>query len=282
MSSPPWPALDGVGEEAAHRGVHRHLRALVGGRLLRQPLVLLGQRHGEARRPVLGQDLLALHEEERRVEARGLQRLHHLGQVEAARGAERQPLGVGRHHRAAHRVHHQLHEGGLRRALQLDDPRRDGAQRGAGLLAGLGGTAGDDGELRLLGRRPSSRAAAPRRRRRPGRRPAPRPTCALRTPAVETSTSTAPLPRPASAPSGPSRAASTAFSSERHRKTRSWPAAASRGVAALFAPFFTSGSALDAVRFQTVTVWPDLRRLLAMGAPMVPVPRNPIFMIRPL
>ena len=105
---------------------------------------------------------------------------------------------------------------------------------------------------------------------------------ALRTPAVDTSTSTAPLPRPASAPSGPSRAASTAFSSETHRKTRSWPAAASRGVAALFAPFFTSGSALDAVRFQTVTVWPDLRRLLAMGAPMVPVPRKPIFMVRPL
>ena len=42
------------------------------------------------------------------------------------------------------------------------------------------------------------------------------------------------------------------------------------------------GSALAAVRFQTVTVWPDLRRLLAMGAPMVPVPRNPIFMVRPL
>ena len=58
--------------------------------------------------------------------------------------------------------------------------------------------------------------------------------------------------------------------------------AASRGVAALLAPFFTSGSARDAVRFQTVTVWPDLRRLLAMGAPMVPVPRNPIFMVRRL
>ena len=93
---------------------------------------------------------------------------------------------------------------------------------------------------------------------------------------------TLPLPSPARAPSAPSSTASSAFSSARHAKTESCPAAHARGVVARVAPFFTIGSARAAVRFQTVTVWPDLRRLFAMGAPMVPRPRNPIRMVRPL
>ena len=58
--------------------------------------------------------------------------------------------------------------------------------------------------------------------------------------------------------------------------------AESRGVAAPEAPFLTRASALARSRFHTVIECPDLRRLLARGAPMVPVPRNPIFMIRSL
>ena len=82
--------------------------------------------------------------------------------------------------------------------------------------------------------------------------------------------------RPASAPSGPSSTASRAFSSETQTKTASCPSAQALGVAARLAPFWTSASPFEAVRFQTVRSWPALRRLLAMGSPMVPRPMKPM------
>ena len=52
-------------------------------------------------------------------------------------------------------------------------------------------------------------------------------------------------------------------------------AATSRGEAATCAPAWASGSARDAVRFQTVTGKPALRILPAIGPPMIPSPIKP-------
>src|ERR1700744_5803535 len=51
------------------------------------------------------------------------------------------------------------------------------------------------------------------------------------------------------------------------------------GLAASFAPASTSGAALDAVRFKTVTSKPALRRFFTMGVPMLPRPIHPIFLV---
>src|SRR5262249_56046279 len=52
-------------------------------------------------------------------------------------------------------------------------------------------------------------------------------------------------------------------------------AAASRGEGASFAPAATRESVREAVRFQTTSRKPALRRLWLMGSPMRPTPMNP-------
>src|SRR5579871_582811 len=68
-----------------------------------------------------------------------------------------------------------------------------------------------------------------------------------------------------------------AFASVRIVMTTSTRAARSAGLIARAAPAFTSGSALSALRFQTVTSWPTSISRLAMAAPMRPNPATPTF-----
>src|SRR5215475_15517863 len=73
-----------------------------------------------------------------------------------------------------------------------------------------------------------------------------------------------------STPLGPNNRFSTAPVSATHIHTTSAPCAASAGEAAGTAP---SGS-LPGVRFHTLTVWPALTRLAAIGLPMIPKPKK--------
>ena len=54
------------------------------------------------------------------------------------------------------------------------------------------------------------------------------------------------------------------------------PRAASSGLSATSAPSFSSGSAFSRERFQTRTSMPAERKLRAIAAPMIPVPRTAI------
>src|SRR6185437_16743026 len=75
------------------------------------------------------------------------------------------------------------------------------------------------------------------------------------------------------APSLPNNVCSTAAVSETHSHTISTSLAASFGVAAERAP----STFLPGVRFQTLSSCPALTRFSAMGLPMIPSPRNAIF-----
>ena len=86
---------------------------------------------------------------------------------------------------------------------------------------------------------------------------------------IEDRTTMAPLARPSIAPPGPKRTFWTALVSETQTHTASLSLAASAGVAAVLAPSTSRG-----VRFQTVTSWPALTRLAAMGRPMIPRPKK--------
>ncbi len=57
------------------------------------------------------------------------------------------------------------------------------------------------------------------------------------------------------------------------------PLASFAGVAATFAPAAASAVVFSAVRFQTVSSWPQFISRTAMAAPMRPVPAIPIFML---
>ena len=57
------------------------------------------------------------------------------------------------------------------------------------------------------------------------------------------------------------------------------PRAASSALAARLAPSLSSACMALSIRSKTVTLWPALTRLLAMGAPMLPRPIKAIFMV---
>src|ERR1700684_172047 len=59
--------------------------------------------------------------------------------------------------------------------------------------------------------------------------------------------------------------------------TTSAPSSASAGVAAAIAPSRSSGSVLPSVRFHTRNSCPAAIRCRAIGAPILPKPKNPIF-----
>src|ERR1700690_1319348 len=73
-----------------------------------------------------------------------------------------------------------------------------------------------------------------------------------------------------STPSEPNNIFSTAAVSETHSQTTSAPCAAAAGVGAMPAP----STSLPGVRFQTVTSWPALTRLVAMACPIIPRPKK--------
>ena len=64
--------------------------------------------------------------------------------------------------------------------------------------------------------------------------------------------------------------ATAASVSETHSQTTSAPCAAALGVGAMPAP----STILPGVRFQTVTSWPALTRLVAMACPIIPRPKK--------
>ena len=87
-------------------------------------------------------------------------------------------------------------------------------------------------------------------------------------------------PMPAATPSGPSTTECTAIGSASIMTTASAPRAASAGDAASRAPASTSGCARPGERFHTASAWPRARMFAAIGAPMVPSPRNATFIAR--
>src|SRR5580698_7219808 len=91
------------------------------------------------------------------------------------------------------------------------------------------------------------------------------------------STKTLPGFEPASAPSDPSRTSRTSLGKPTIEKITSEAAATARGVSAHFAPWASSGSALDFVRLYAVTGKPALSRWPAMLMPITPVPIQPNF-----
>src|SRR5689334_21947405 len=80
---------------------------------------------------------------------------------------------------------------------------------------------------------------------------------------------------PDATPSGPKSTASTSGESTTTVTTTSERCATSRGVFATAMPSFARASARASVRLVTVTSKPALRRLRAIGAPMIPVPTTP-------
>ena len=62
-------------------------------------------------------------------------------------------------------------------------------------------------------------------------------------------------------------------------KVTSDAAHASAAVAASAAPASTTGFAASLVRFHTVTSCPALIKFFAMGTPMMPQPKKPIFIV---
>jgi hypothetical protein len=93
---------------------------------------------------------------------------------------------------------------------------------------------------------------------------------------VDVSTHSVPGAAPAATPSSPRRSARTWAPSTTMVNTASTPAAASAGLAATVAPCSAANaSARSRVRLKTVRSWPARRRLAAIGAPMMPSPRNP-------
>ena len=80
---------------------------------------------------------------------------------------------------------------------------------------------------------------------------------------------------PASAPLSVSVTSRTSSSLPTHIATMSASSAASAGVGAARPPFrATQASAFAAVRLYTTTSWPAFARCRAIGAPIVPIPRN--------
>ncbi len=57
-------------------------------------------------------------------------------------------------------------------------------------------------------------------------------------------------------------------------------AATALGLSTTLAPAAASGVVFAAVRFQTVTWWPNSNRRVAMALPMAPSPATPIFIRR--
>lgn len=63
--------------------------------------------------------------------------------------------------------------------------------------------------------------------------------------------------------------------------TTSDAAATSRGVPTTLAPAASNSAAFSGLDVVTVTSWPALSRLFAMGLPMMPSPMNPILTMNP-
>src|SRR5439155_12554998 len=84
---------------------------------------------------------------------------------------------------------------------------------------------------------------------------------------------------PTATPSSPKRTASTSGVSETIVTTMSASVAASAGVAARFAPADARDSSFARVRLCTVTSKPARSRFRAIGAPIVPSPMKPIFIV---
>src|SRR5207302_385220 len=80
---------------------------------------------------------------------------------------------------------------------------------------------------------------------------------------------------PCHTPPSEKRTCSTSEVSETMAITTSLCSASSRGDLLTAAPSATTGSHLDFVRLNTTRGNPALRRLIAMGCPMIPVPMNP-------
>ena len=96
-------------------------------------------------------------------------------------------------------------------------------------------------------------------------------------PMVDISTTSVPGDIPATAPSSRNSTSSTAAPSVSMVITNPAPCAASAGDPATAAPARASGSVRSRVRFHTVTSCPAPTSRPAMGRPIEPVPRNPIF-----
>jgi hypothetical protein len=60
--------------------------------------------------------------------------------------------------------------------------------------------------------------------------------------------------------------------------TTSQPARSSL-LPTMVAPYSASGAALEAVRFQTLALWPALSRRLTMASPMRPRPIHPMLFV---
>ena len=93
--------------------------------------------------------------------------------------------------------------------------------------------------------------------------------------------SVAPVARPASRPSGPSRRLATSWEVGMQVTTSSAPRTAAAGVGACCAPCcFAKSAAFDVVRFHTVSGSPDAATRTAIGRPIAPSPRKAMFIAR--
>ena len=61
--------------------------------------------------------------------------------------------------------------------------------------------------------------------------------------------------------------------------TTSAPATAAAGSAATATPSASTVLSSSGTRSKAVTVWPALTRLAAIGPPMLPTPKNPMFIL---
>ena len=95
------------------------------------------------------------------------------------------------------------------------------------------------------------------------------------------SAQTAPLPSPASMPSGRSATSRSASESVTMLSTTSAPSAAARAESATIRPLGARASALARVLLWPVTGWPAARRRWTMALPMAPSPTKAILDISP-